>query len=114
MLSKTLIAELLKFRSARDWEQFHSARNLAAAISVEAAELLEYFIWLSDKQVAEVVNDNRTAISDEIADIAILLTYLSHDLSIDIEVAVKKKLKDNANKYPKKKARGSNKKYSDL
>lgn len=114
MLSKTLVEELLEFRSARDWEQFHSARNLAAAISVEAAELLESFIWASDKQVSEIVEARRNAISDEIADIAILLTYLANDLSIDIDVAVKEKLKDNATKYPVEKARGSNKKYSEL
>ncbi len=114
MLSKTLIEELLKFRSAREWEQFHSARNLAAAISVEAAELLESFIWASDKQVSEIVGARRNAISEEIADIAILLTYLAHDLSIDIDVAVKEKLKDNATKYPVEKARGSNRKYSEL
>ena len=114
MLSKTLVEELLKFRSARDWEQFHSARNLAAAISVEAAELLESFIWASDKQVPEIVEARRNAISEELADIAILLTYLAHDLSIDIDVAVKEKLKDNATKYPVEKARGSNKKYSEL
>ncbi|WP_220636389.1 nucleotide pyrophosphohydrolase [Georgfuchsia toluolica] len=114
MLSKTLIAELLKFRSVRDWEQFHSARNLASAISVEAAELLESFIWASDNQVAEIAGTRHTEISDEIADIAILLTYLAHDLSIDIDVAVKNKIQINAEKYPVEKARGSNKKYSDL
>ncbi len=114
MLSKTLVEELLKFRSTRDWEKFHTARNLAAAISVEAAELLEPFIWASDKQASEIVKERRTAISNEIADIAILLTYLAHDLSIDIDVAVKEKLKENAAKYPTEKARGSNKKYTEL
>lgn len=114
MLSKMLVEELLKFRSARDWEKFHSARNLAAAITVEAAELLESFIWASDQQVPEIAVTRRAAISDEIADIAILLTYLAHDLSIDINVAVKEKLQTNAKKYPVDKARGSNKKYSEL
>jgi NTP pyrophosphatase (non-canonical NTP hydrolase) len=109
-----LVEELLKFRSARDWEQFHSARNLAAAITVEAAELLESFIWASDQQVPEIAGTRRAAISDEIADIAILLTYLAHDLSVDINVAVKEKLQANAKKYPVDKARGSNKKYSEL
>ena len=114
MLSKKLVSTLLEFRRARDWEQFHSARNLAAAISVEAAELLESFNWASDKQVAEIVEDCRASITDEMADIAILLTYLAHDISVDIDAAVKNKIKANATKYPVEKARGSNKKYSKL
>ena len=114
MLSKTLIEELLKFRRVRDWEQFHSTRNLAAAITVEAGELLESFIWASDQQVPEIAETHRAAISDEIADIAILLTYLAHDLSINIDVAVKEKIQANAKKYPVDRARGSNKKYTEL
>lgn len=113
-LPQSLINQLLEFRRARDWEQFHSAKNLAAAISVEAAELLQCFAWTTDAEVATVVEDNRDAISDEIADIAILLTYLAHDLSIDLEVVVKKKIELNAEKYPVEKARGSNKKYTKL
>lgn len=114
MLSKTLLEALLQFRQERDWEQFHSARNLAASISVEAAELLESFIWASDEQVQEIVRSRHAEITEEIADIAILLTYLAHDLSIDIDAAVQKKIQVNATKYPIEKARGSNKKYSDL
>lgn len=114
MLSNTLLEALLEFRRERDWEQFHSARNLAASISVEAAELLESFIWASDEQVQEIVRCRHAEITEEIADIAILLTYLAHDLSIDINVAVRKKIQVNATKYPVEKARGSNKKYSDL
>lgn len=114
MLSNTLLEALLEFRRERDWEQFHSARNLAASISVEAAELLESFIWASDEQVQEIVRSRHAEITEEIADIAILLTYLAHDLSIDINAAVRKKIQVNATKYPVEKARGSNKKYSDL
>ena len=114
MLSKTLLEAILEFRRDRDWEQFHSARNLAAALSVEAAELLESFIWASDEQVQQIVQSRHAEIADEIADIAILLTYLAHDLSIDIDVAVRAKIQVNATKYPVEKARGSNKKYSDL
>lgn len=114
MLSNTLLEVLLEFRRERDWEQFHSARNLAASISVEAAELLESFIWASDEQVQEIVRSRHAEITEEIADIAILLTYLAHDLSIDINAAVMRKIQVNATKYPVEKARGSNKKYSDL
>lgn len=114
MLTKKLHETLLEFRRVRDWEQFHSPRNLATAISVEAAELLEPFRWASEEQVPEIVQTRRSAIADEIADIAILLTYLAHDLSIDIDVAVAAKIQSNAAKYPVEKARGSNKKYSEL
>lgn len=114
MLSNTLLEALLEFRREREWEQFHSARNLAASISVEAAELLEFFLWASDEQVQEIVRSRHAEITEEIADIAILLTYLAHDLSIDINAAVRKKIQVNATKYPVEKARGSNKKYSNL
>ena len=114
MLRKTLRDALLEFRRMRDWEQFHSPRNLAVAISVEAAELLEPFRWATEDQVREIVQARRSEISDEIADIVILLTYLAHDLSIDIDTAVSTKIQSNAEKYPVEKARGSNKKYSDL
>ena len=113
-LPQSLIDQLLEFRRARDWEQFHSPKNLAAAISVEAAELLQCFAWSIDTEVATLAVDSRDAISNEIADIAILLTYLAHDLSIDLELAVKKKIALNAEKYPVEKARGSNKKYTKL
>lgn len=114
MLSRPVVDALLEFRKARDWEQFHSARNLAAALSVEVSELLEHFIWASDDQVPAIIADQRAAISAEIADIVILLTYLAHDLAIDIDAAVATKIESNAKKYPVEKARGSNKKYTDL
>ncbi len=113
-LPQPLINQLLEFRRARDWEQFHSTKNLAAAISVEAAELLQCFEWTTDAEVATLAENNRDAISNEIADIAILLTYLAHDLSIDLDLAVIKKIELNAQKYPVDKARGSNKKYTKL
>lgn len=114
MLSKTTVGALLEFRHARNWEQFHTPKNLAAAISVEAAELLEKFIWATDDQVRRVVQDHRASIAEEIADIAILLTYLANDLAIDIDAAAAAKIRDNAKKYPVEKSRGNNKKYSDL
>lgn len=114
MLTKKLHEALLEFRRVRDWEQFHTPRNLATAISVEAAELLEPFRWASEDQVREIVQTRRSEIADEIADIAILLTYLAHDLSIDVDVAVEAKIQSNAAKYPVEKSRGSNKKYSEL
>jgi NTP pyrophosphatase (non-canonical NTP hydrolase) len=114
LLPQSLVDQLIEFRRAREWEQFHSARNLAAAISVEAAELLQCFTWATDAEVATLAKENRDGICQEIADIAILLTYLAHDLAIDLEAAVKKKIEINAEKYPVEKARGSNRKYTKL
>ena len=114
MLTPRLVNALLEFRRDREWEQFHTVRNVASALSVEAAELLEHFVWSSDQQVSNIVEEHRRAITSEIADIAILLIYLTHDLSIDLEAAVSTKLTINEQKYPIEKSRGSNKKYTDL
>ena len=114
MLTPDLVNALLEFRRVRDWEQFHTPRNLASALSVEAAELLEHFVWASDQQVPRITEERRAAIMAEVADIAILLTYLVHDLSIDLEAAVSEKMAVNERKYPPAKAYGSNKKYTDL
>jgi dCTP diphosphatase len=114
LLNESVQNELLEFRRMRDWEQFHTPRNLATAISIEAAELLEPFRWTSETQACDIVKERHAEIADEIADIAILLTYLSHDLAINIDEAVASKIQANAEKYPIEKARGSNKKYSEL
>jgi NTP pyrophosphatase (non-canonical NTP hydrolase) len=114
LLSPALVERLLEFRDARDWKQFHTARNLASALSVEAAELLEHFIWEIDSGAVHVVDLHRDAIEAEIADLVILLTYLTHDLVLDIESAVAAKLVANEQKYPVHMSRGSNKKYTEL
>ena len=114
MITEKLKTDLLEFRRAREWEQFHTARSLAAAISVEAAELLEPFRWATDQQAMEIGQTRRAEIADEIADLAILLTYLAHDLAIDVNEAVAAKIVSNAKKYPVEKSRGSSKKYSEL
>lgn len=105
-------AAILKFRTDRDWEQFHSPRNLAMAISIEAAELLEPFRWASDDEAKRVAETRKREIADEMADLVILLTYLAHDLSIDFEQVVSAKLAANAVKYPVDAFRGSSRKYS--
>lgn len=114
MLSSELMERLLEFRRERDWEQFHTPRNLAAALSVEAAELLEHFIWASDATAATVGAQKTQAIGAELADIAMYLSYLAHDLGIDLESAVRDKITVNAERYPVDKAKGSSKKYSEL
>ena len=95
MLTPDLVNALLEFRRLRNWEQFHTTRNLASALSVEAAELLEHFVWANGQQVPHITEERRAAIMAEVADIAILLTYLAHDLSIDLEAVVSEKMAAN-------------------
>ncbi|MEM7138171.1 MAG: nucleotide pyrophosphohydrolase [Myxococcota bacterium] len=95
-----LAREVVAFRDERDWRQFHSPRNLAAAISVEAAELLEIYQWQEPAGA-------RARAAEEIADIAIYLLTLAHDLQIDLGDAVRDKLLKNAERYPADEVRGS-------
>ncbi|MCX5806707.1 MAG: nucleotide pyrophosphohydrolase [Proteobacteria bacterium] len=103
---------LLKFRKERDWEQFHSPKNLAISISIEAAELLEHFQWQNENE--EFTPEKKHKIAEELADIFNYLVMLAGDLEIDIIESVKKKIEENARKYPIEKAKGSMKKYRDL
>lgn len=114
MLPEQTIDRMLVFRRERDWEQFHTPKNLAIAIAVEASELLEQFQWTPDSERAETVADRMPRIRDEIADVAILLSYLAHDLGIDIDTAVNTKLASNAVRYPANKSRGKAVKYDEL
>ena len=105
---------LRRFAAERDWDQFHSPKNLAVALSVEAGELLERFQWLSDEASRALSPDQNSAVRDEIADVLLYLIRLADKLEIDLVSAAQDKLVSNALKYPVDKARGSNKKYSDL
>lgn len=98
---------LREFAIERDWEQFHSPKNLAMALSVEASELLEHFQWLSEEQSASLNPEDLAAVAEEIADIQIYLARLSDRLGVDIDDAVARKLVTNAEKYPVAKARGN-------
>lgn len=107
-----LTEDIVKFRDDRDWKQFHTPKNLAMALAVEAAELIEIFQWARDEEIEQVVRDRRSAIEEEIADIAIFVHLFCHDLDIDLENAIRNKLEANAKKYPVEKARGSSRKYN--
>ncbi len=113
MISDELKQKLIEFRKKRDWEKFHNPKDLAVSLVIEASELLENFQWKTDKEVSEMLKgDGYEEISEEIADIAIYLTYLCNDLGIDIDDIVSKKLEKNRRKYPSDKVRGSAKKYT--
>ena len=91
---------LRSFADERDWGQFHSPKNLAMALTVETAELLEHFQWLTESQSSSPESIDRNAVAEEIADIQIYLVMLSDKLGIDIEMAVNDKIEINALKHP--------------
>lgn len=98
---------LRRFAAERDWEQFHSPKNLASALAVEAAELLEPFQWLSDAESRKLSEEKRRQVAREIADVQIYLVRLADRLGIDILRAVERKLADNARRYPAADVKGS-------
>ena len=104
----------IRFRDERDWAQFHSPRNLAVSMVLEAAELLEHFQWLTDEEVSEYLSgEGREAVAEEIADVLMYLLTMAHDLGIDVASAAQSKARKNAEKYPVEKAKGSAAKYDE-
>lgn len=97
---RKLQQELRQFASDRDWEQFHSPKNLSMALSVEVAELLEHFQWLTDAESKSLELKKREEVAAEIADIQIYLAMLADKLGIDIDTAVNAKIESNSIKYP--------------
>jgi NTP pyrophosphatase (non-canonical NTP hydrolase) len=109
-----LIKKLRKFAKERDWEQFHSPKNLSMALAVEVAELIEHFQWLTEKQSRSLDQKTLAKVKEEIGDIQIYLARLADQLGIDPILAAKEKLRKNAEKYPIEKAKGRANKYTDL
>ena len=105
---------IVEFRDARDWKQFHSPKNLAASISIEASELLETLQWSSDETIAADVVKRRADIEAELADVMVYCLLLAHDLEIDPAKAILAKLEENERKYPADRARGRSDKYTHL
>lgn len=104
---------LKNFAIERDWEQFHSPKNLTMALMVEASELAEHFQWLTQKQSQELAADKLEEVSMEMADIFIYLMRLTEQLGVDLLDAVERKIKINEQRYPADKVRGSSKKYNE-
>ena len=107
---------LQRFADARDWEQFHAPKNLAAALLVEAAELLEIFQWLDEVQSRAVGPGHplHERVAEEIADVQIYLLRLADKAGVDLDAAVRRKIARNEEKYPPEKARGNATKYDRL
>lgn len=104
---------LRRFAADRDWDQFHSPKNLAAALSVEAAELLEPFQWLAEEESRNLDASQRAAVREEMADVLLYLIRLADKLDVDLASAARDKILKNAEKYPVETARGSSRKYTE-
>ena len=102
------------FAAARDWDQFHSPRNLATALAVEAAELLEPFQWLTDEQGTNLSPETRAAVEQEMADVLLYLVRLADRLDVDLAAAARTKIVKNGDKYPVERSRGSSRKYTEI
>ena len=108
--------KIKKFCDARDWDQYHDAKELAIALSIEASELLEIFRWKSPEEVKSLFENpkKKENIEDEMADILYFLVRMAQRYDIDLSEALDRKMEKNNNKYPVEKAKGSNKKYNEL
>lgn len=108
-----LRARLQAFVDERDWQQFHSPKNLAMAMIVEAAELVEHFQWMTERESKELPDEKREQVAQEIADTFVYLLRIAEVLGIDLVAAANDKITLNAQKYPAEKVRGSNAKYTE-
>jgi dCTP diphosphatase len=105
---------LRRFAAERDWQQFHAPKNLAMALSVEAAELLEHFQWLSEDASRRLPDGDLAEVREELADVLLYLVRLADELGVDLAAAARDKIELNARKYPVDKARGTSRKSTDL
>lgn len=104
---------IAEFARDRDWDQFHSPKNLAMALIVEAGELVEQFQWLKQSESHELKGEKLRAVEDELADIMVYLVRIADRLDIDLMAAANRKMDSNGAKYPADKVRGSSKKYTE-
>lgn len=111
---ENLKLKVAEFRDNRDWKQFHSPKNIAMALSVEASELAELFLWDECVTSFDTAKTKKDALQEEMADVLIYLLSMADVLDIDLEKAVIDKLKKNSQKYPIEKSKGSCKKYTEL
>ncbi len=109
-----LKARVVAFRDARDWRQFHNPKDLAISLLLEASEVLEHFQWKNADEMAKHVQENKDDVAEELADTFYWVLLIANDLGIDLAEAFTKKLAKNEAKYPKEKATGNHKKYTQL
>ena len=111
-----LTEEALRFRDAREWARFHTRKDLALGLAIEAGELGELFLWRTEAEVDAALAEPRyrERVREELADVALFVLYLAHRTGTDLAAAVREKLVKNAAKYPVERARGTARKYDEL
>lgn len=109
-----LTASAVRFRDARQWKQFHNAKDLALTLSLEAAEVLEHMQWKIGTELEQYVREHKNELANELSDVLHVTLLLAEHLDIDLGVAFAKKMRANAKKYPVTKARGTHRKYDKL
>lgn len=110
-MQKELTKQLIQFRNDRDWEQFHDSKNLAVALSIEASELLELFLWTKD---GNLPNSKEEKLKEELADIFAYLLLIAEKHNLDLKEITLEKIAKNGAKYPSDKAKGKSLKYNEL
>lgn len=108
MIDKKILDSILTFRDERDWEKFHNSKDLALALSIEASELLELFLWKENE------NFNKSKLEDELADVMMYAILLANKNNIDLNSIILSKIEKNKEKYPVEKAKGRSDKYDEL
>ncbi len=109
-----LTARIVAFRDERDWKQFHTPKDMAISLVLEAAEVIEHFQWKSHEEFKEHLEKNKAELSGELVDVLYWVLLMAHDLDIDLEQAFSEKMAKNAQKYPVEKSGGNHKKYTEL
>lgn len=111
---KDLQQQVIKFRDARNWKQFHNPKDSSLSLVLEATEVMEHFQWKNEKEMQNYIKKHKDEIGEELADVLYWVLLMSHDLKLDIVKDFDKKLKKNAKKYPLKKTKGRYTKYTKL
>lgn len=111
---KKLTKQIIDFRNARDWKQFHKPKDLALSLMLEAAEVGEHFQWKNDKEIQAYIKQHKNDIGEELADTFYWVLLMAHDLDVDLVKIFEKKMKKNEAKYPINKAKGKHTKYTEL
>lgn len=109
-----IVQEIEKFRTERDWHQFHNLKDMALSLVLESSEVLEHFQWKNGAEVRRYAEDSKDDIGEELADVLYWVLLMSHDLEIDILKALRSKIEKNAKKYPISKSKGKYDKYDKL
>ena len=110
----SLQKQIVNFRDARDWKQFHNPKDMAISLVLEAAEVIEHFQWKTPEEIKEHLKNNKQELSEELSDVFYWVLLMAHDLDIDLEKAFATKMTKNMAKYPIKKSKSNHKKYTEL